>query len=213
MLARPAHGTFTAQYKGALMIAIVDYQAGNLASVKKAFDHLGQQSEMTSDPNAVASADKIVLPGVGNFGATTALTGPIAESINYAIKREIPLLGICLGMQWMFESSQEAPGLHGLGIFKGQCEKFPVEVKSPHVGWNQLQFRGTSRLLRHLPADAFVYFTHSYRAPLIDATVAGCTYGGIFSAAVERGQLFGVQFHPEKSGTAGRQLLQNFCEL
>ena len=126
---------------------------------------------------------------------------------------QIPLLGICLGMQWMFESSQEAPQLRGLGLFAGQCDKFPAAVKSPHVGWNQLQLRGDSRLLRGLPEDSFVYFTHSYRAPLVESTVAGCAYGGVFSAAVERGQLFGVQFHPEKSGSAGLQLLRNFCEL
>jgi glutamine amidotransferase len=195
------------------MIAIVDYQAGNLASVRKAFDHLEHESVITADPEAIGRADKIVLPGVGNFEATTALAGPLQEAIAKAIDREVPLLGICLGMQWMFESSQEAPQLRGLGLFAGECEKFPAEVKSPHVGWNQLQLRGASRLLRGLPEDSFVYFTHSYRAPLIEATVAGCAYGGTFSAAVERGQLFGVQFHPEKSGTAGLQLLHNFCEL
>jgi len=195
------------------MIAIVDYQAGNLASVRKAFDHLGHESATTADPEAIARADKIVLPGVGNFEATTALAGPLQEAVGKAVDREIPLLGICLGMQWMFESSQEAPQLRGLGLFAGECEKFPAEVKSPHVGWNQLQIRGASRLLRGLPGDSFVYFTHSYRAPLVEATVAGCAYGGVFSAAVERGQLFGVQFHPEKSGAAGLQLLRNFCEL
>jgi imidazole glycerol-phosphate synthase subunit HisH len=195
------------------MIAIVDYQAGNLASVRKAFDHLGYESVVTDDPQVIAKADKIVLPGVGNFEATTALAGPLQQAVAGAIDREIPLLGICLGMQWMFESSQEAPQLRGLGLFAGQCDKFPAAVKSPHVGWNQLQLRGDSRLLRGLPENSFVYFTHSYRAPLVEATVAGCAYGGVFSAAVERGQLFGVQFHPEKSGTAGLQVLRNFCEL
>jgi imidazole glycerol-phosphate synthase subunit HisH len=195
------------------MIAIVDYRAGNLASVRKAFDHLGHESAITDDPEAIAQADRIVLPGVGNFEATTALAGTLQEAIATAIDREIPLLGICLGMQWMFESSQEAPRLRGLGMFAGECEKFPAEVKSPHVGWNQLQLRGSSRLLRGLAEDSFVYFTHSYRAPLVEATVAGCAYGGTFSAAVERRQLFGVQFHPEKSGAAGLQLLRNFCEL
>jgi glutamine amidotransferase len=195
------------------MIAIVDYRAGNLASVRKAFDHLGHEAAITDDPEVIARADKIVLPGVGNFEATTALAGTLQEAIARAIDREIPLLGICLGMQWMFESSQEAPRLRGLGTFAGECEKFPAEVKSPHVGWNQLQLRGSSRLLRGLAEDSFVYFTHSYRAPLVEATVAGCAYGGTFSAAVECGQLFGVQFHPEKSGTAGLQLLRNFCEL
>jgi imidazole glycerol-phosphate synthase subunit HisH len=195
------------------MIAIVDYQAGNLASVRKAFHHLGHESAITSDPEVIGRANKVVLPGVGNFEATAVLAGPLQQAVATAIDRQIPLLGICLGMQWMFESSQEAPQLRGLGLFEGECEKFPSEVKSPHVGWNQLQLRGGSRLLRGLPEDSFVYFTHSYRAPVIDATVAGCAYGGTFSAAVERGQLFGVQFHPEKSGAAGLQLLRNFCEL
>ena len=113
----------------------------------------------------------------------------------------------------MFESSREAPQLRGLGLFAGECEKFPAAVKSPHVGWNQLQVAGASRLLRGLPQDSFVYFTHSYRAPVVEATVGKCEYGGAFSAVVERGQVFGVQFHPEKSGTAGLQLLRNFCEL
>ncbi len=195
------------------MIAIVDYQAGNLASVKKAFDHLGYEAAITADPAAIASASKIVLPGVGNFEATTALAGPLREAVVKAIDRRTPLLGICLGMQWMFESSQEAPQLRGLGLFAGECEKFPGSVKSPHVGWNQLQVSGTSRLLHGLSQNSFVYFTHSYRAPVVEATVGKCEYGGAFSAVVERGQLFGVQFHPEKSGTAGLQLLRNFCEL
>ena len=195
------------------MIAIVDYRAGNLASVKKAFDHLGFESAITADPQEIARASKVVLPGVGNFEATTALSGALQESVVNAIDRKVPLLGICLGMQWMFESSQEAPQLRGLGLFPGECEKFPAAVKSPHVGWNQLQVSGSSRLLRGLPQDSFVYFTHSYRAPLVESTVGKCEYGGLFSAVVERGDLFGVQFHPEKSGTAGLQFLRNFCEL
>ncbi|HEX3354114.1 MAG: imidazole glycerol phosphate synthase subunit HisH [Terriglobales bacterium] len=195
------------------MIAIVDYQAGNLASVRKAFDYLGAESAITSDPQEIARASKIVLPGVGNFEATTALSGALQEAIVRAIDRQIPLLGICLGMQWMFQSSQEAPQLRGLGLFPGECEKFPAAVKSPHVGWNQLRLRGDSRLLRGLSHDSFVYFTHSYRAPLVEATVGDCVYGGEFSAVVERGRLFGVQFHPEKSGPAGLQILRNFCEL
>ncbi|MGA9813573.1 MAG: imidazole glycerol phosphate synthase subunit HisH [Terriglobales bacterium] len=195
------------------MIAIVDYKAGNLASVKKAFDHLGYESAITADPAAISRADKIVLPGVGNFEATTALAGALQEAVVDAIDRQVPLLGICLGMQWMFDSSREAPHLRGLGLFAGECEKFPAAVKSPHVGWNQLQMAGASRLLHGLAQDSFVYFTHSYRAPVVEATVGKCEYGGAFSAVVEQGQLFGVQFHPEKSGTAGLQLLRNFCEL
>ena len=195
------------------MIAIIDYRAGNLASVRKAFDHLGYESVITSDPKEISRAEKIVLPGVGNFEATAALSGGLQEAVVDGIDRQVPLLGICLGMQWMFASSREAPQLRGLGLFAGECEKFPATVKSPHVGWNQLQVQGTSRLLRGLGQDSFVYFTHSYRAPVVEATVGKCEYGGPFSAVVERGQLFGVQFHPEKSGTVGLQLLRNFCEL
>jgi glutamine amidotransferase len=195
------------------VIAIVDYKAGNLASVKKAFDYLGHESAVTADPGEIARASKIVLPGVGNFEATTALAGALQEVVVKAIDRQVPLLGICLGMQWMFESSREAPQLRGLGLFSGECAKFPATVKSPHVGWNQLQVAGSSRLLRGLPQDSFVYFTHSYRAPVVEATVGKCEYGGAFSAVVERGDLFGVQFHPEKSGAAGLHLLRNFCEL
>jgi glutamine amidotransferase len=195
------------------VIAIVDYRAGNLASVKKAFDYLGVEAAITSDPAAIARASKVVLPGVGNFEATTALSGALQEAVVSAIDRKVPLLGICLGMQWMFDSSREAPQLRGLGLFAGQCEKFPASVKSPHVGWNQLQVDGSSRLLCGLPQDSFVYFTHSYRAPVVEATVGKCEYGGSFSAVVERGELFGVQFHPEKSGAAGLHLLRNFCEL
>ena len=195
------------------MIAIVDYKAGNLASVKKAFDYLGHESAITADPAEIARASKVVLPGVGNFEATAALSGALQEAVVNMIDRQVPLLGICLGMQWMFDSSQEAPQLRGLGLFAGECEKFPATVKSPHVGWNQLQVAGSSRLLRGLPPDSFVYFTHSYRAPVVDATVGKCQYGGVFSAVVERGELFGVQFHPEKSGAAGLHLLRNFCEL
>ena len=188
-------------------------KAGNLASVKKAFDHLGHESAITADPAAITRASKIVLPGVGNFEATTALSGALQEAVVKAIDRQVPLLGICLGMQWMFEASREAPQLRGLGLFAGECEKFPAAVKSPHVGWNQLQVSGASRLLRGLPQDSFVYFTHSYRAPVVEATVGRCEYGGAFSAVVESGQVFGVQFHPEKSGSAGLHLLRNFCEL
>jgi glutamine amidotransferase len=195
------------------VIAIVDYRAGNLASVKKAFDHLGAQATITSDPATITRASKVVLPGVGNFEATTALSGALQEAVINAIGRKIPLLGICLGMQWMFESSREAPQLRGLGLFTGECEKFPASVKSPHVGWNQLQVKESSRLLRGLPPDSYVYFTHSYRAPVVEATVGKCEYGGLFSAVVECGELFGVQFHPEKSGSAGLHLLRNFCEL
>jgi imidazole glycerol-phosphate synthase subunit HisH len=196
------------------MIAIVDYGAGNLTSVKKAFDWLGQTAVITADADQVARAEKVVVPGVGHFAATRALsTTGLKDAIATTIARGTPLLGICLGMQWMFASSREAPGVGGLGIFPGECMHFPAEVKSPHVGWNRLQFLGASRLLHEMPAESFVYFTHSYRVPVVDQTVATCEYGGIFSAVVERGHLFGVQFHPEKSGPVGIKILENFCGL
>jgi imidazole glycerol-phosphate synthase subunit HisH len=194
------------------MIAIVDYGAGNLVSVKKALDWLGQECAITSDPGQVAKAAKIVLPGVGHFASTATLarTG-LQDAIADAIARGIPFLGICVGMQWMFERSQESPETRGLGVWDGECERFPASVKSPHVGWNQLKVDSCSRLLRGVPPASFVYFTHSFRAPVSETTVASCEYGGRFSAAVERDHLFGVQFHPEKSGEIGLKLLGNFC--
>jgi imidazole glycerol-phosphate synthase subunit HisH len=196
------------------MIAIVDYGAGNLVSVKKAFDRLEQDCAITTDPAQVAAATKVVLPGVGHFTATESLerTG-LKQAIADSIGRGIPFLGICVGMQWMFAGSEESPSTRGLGLFVGECERFVASVKSPHVGWNQLEVSSSSRLLRGVPSGSFVYFTHSFRAPVIDATVACCEYGGRFSAVVERDHLFGVQFHPEKSGELGLQMLRNFCEL
>jgi glutamine amidotransferase len=194
------------------MIAIVDYGAGNLVSVKKALDWLGQECAITSDPEKVAAARKIVLPGVGHFASTAALArSGLRDAISGAIERGIPFLGICVGMQWMFQRSQESPETAGLGVLDGECEHFPAGVKSPHVGWNQLEVDSSSRLLCGVPSGSFVYFTHSFRAPVSVTTVACCEYGGRFSAAVERDHLFGVQFHPEKSGEIGLRLLANFC--
>jgi glutamine amidotransferase len=196
------------------MIAVVDYRAGNLTSVTKALDHLCADATVTRDPSIVARADKVILPGVGHFSATAILeqTG-LRAAILRKIEQGAPFLGICVGMQWMFESSTEAPGVPGLGLFSGACGRFTESVKSPHVGWNSLACRESSRLLRGIPSDSFVYFTHSYSAPVVRATVARCEYGGEFSAAVEQDNLFGVQFHPEKSGAIGLQLLKNFCTL
>jgi glutamine amidotransferase len=196
------------------MIAIVDYGAGNLVSVKKALDCLGQQCVITSDPAQVAKATKVILPGVGHFASTAALgRSGLRVGIADSIARGIPFLGICVGMQWMFKGSQESPETHGLGVLDGDCERFPASVKSPHVGWNQLEIAPSARLLRGVSSSSFVYFTHSFRAPLSDTTVASCEYGGRFSAAVERDHLFGVQFHPEKSGEIGLKILHNFCAL
>ena len=197
------------------MIAIVDYKAGNLTSVKKAFDHLGAETVVTSDPARVAQAEKIVLPGVGHFAATNALNqSGLREVMLDAIERQIPFLGICVGMQWMLASSEEAPNIHGLALWPGECSRFPASVKSPHVGWNSLEIRSSaSRLLRGIGPGSYVYFTHSYRVPLLAVTTAECQYGGGFSAVVEKDNLFGVQFHPEKSGTTGLKILENFCGL
>lgn len=197
------------------MIAIIDYKAGNLTSVKKAFDHLGAETVVTADASQVANADKIVLPGVGHFQATTALDDAgLRDAVIGGIERGVPFLGICVGMQWMLASSEEAPDVHGLGLWPGECSRFPSGVKSPHVGWNSLEIRKTSsRLLNGVANSSYVYFTHSYRVPLLASTAAECEYGGGFSAAVEQDNLFGVQFHPEKSGTVGLKILKNFCAL
>lgn len=196
------------------MIAIVDYGAGNLVSVKKALDWLGQESVVTSEAEQIKTADKIVLPGVGHFASTARIekTG-MRQAIKEAIAREAPFLGICVGMQWMFEGSEESPQTPGLKLLSGQCERFPVDVKSPHVGWNNLQITPSLPLFRDMPSEPFVYFTHSFRAPVTANTTACCAYGGSFSAVVELGRAFGVQFHPEKSGEVGLKLLRNFCAL
>jgi glutamine amidotransferase len=215
VLARPPNGAPVAQYERLVVtIAIVDYHAGNLASVKKAFDHLGADAVVTSQPEVIAAADKVVLPGVGHFAATVMLAElGLRPAIEQALGRGIPFLGICVGMQWMFEGSEEASGVPGLGLWAGQCKQFPATVKSPHVGWNTLQMRRASRLLSGVEDQSFVYFTHSFRAPIVDSTAAACEYAGPFSAVVERDNIFGVQFHPEKSGPAGQKLLENFCGL
>ncbi len=196
------------------MIAIVDYGAGNLVSVKKALDWLGEECAITSDPAQVSGATRIVLPGVGHFASTATLgRSGLRDAIGRAIGRGVPFLGICVGMQWMFARSDESPETEGLGLFQGGCERFPTSVKSPHVGWNQLQVSSSARLFQGIPSSSFVYFTHSFRAPIVSATVACCEYGGSFSAAVERDRVFGVQFHPEKSGEVGLKLLSNFCAV
>jgi glutamine amidotransferase len=185
-----------------------------LISVKKALDWLGQECAITSVLEDLVRASKIVLPGVGHFASTAALARlGLKGAIANAIEGGTPFLGICVGMQWMFERSQESPETSGLGLLHGECERFPASVKSPHVGWNQLEVSSSSRLLRGVPSASFVYFTHSFRAPITETTVACCEYGGQFSAAVEREHVFGVQFHPEKSGTVGLKMLSNFCEL
>ena len=196
------------------MIAIVDYGAGNLASVVKAIEHLGQECVVTANADAAARADRLIIPGVGNFKATLPLDGgQLGVAVRNAIAGGKPVLGICLGLQWMFEGSDEAPELRGLSAFHGTCTRFSDRVKSPHVGWNRIEVAPRSRLLLGIPSGSYVYFTHSYRAPLCAETVATCTYEEPFTAAAERGNLFGLQFHPEKSGDIGIKILENFCAL
>jgi imidazole glycerol-phosphate synthase subunit HisH len=196
------------------VIALIDYKAGNIASVKKAMDALGADAQITDDPQVVARAEKIILPGVGHFAATETIdkTG-VRPVIERAIAAGVPFFGICVGMQWMLRSSEEAPEVRGLGTLNCVCERFPSTVKAPHVGWNQIRPIKASRLLRGVEPGAFVYYSHSYRAPLAPETVAVTDYGGEFSAVVQRDNTFGVQFHPEKSAKAGLQILRNFIEL
>jgi len=194
--------------------AIVDYGAGNLTSVVKAIRHLGEECVVTASADDITRAGRIIIPGVGNFAATGALAqGPLADAVRSVLATEKPVLGICLGLQWMFEGSEEAGELPGLGAFAGICTRFSNRVKSPHVGWNRIDVAPHSTLLRGVPSGTYVYFTHSYRAPLCAGTVATCTYEAPFAAAVERENLFAVQFHPEKSGDAGLKILENFCAL
>ncbi len=196
------------------MIAVVDYGAGNLNSVKKAFDYLGIDVVVTGEPETVRTADKIVLPGVGHFSSLRALdrTG-LREVLLQATSAGKPFLGICLGMQWLFDGSEECSEAAGAGIFSGKCRQFPSSVKSPHVGWNSLTLQKGSRLLRGIAQDSFVYYTHSFHAPVLAATSAASEYGLQFTAALERKNIFGVQFHPEKSGDVGLAILKNFCEV
>jgi len=195
------------------MIAIVDYGAGNISSVRKALEHLGADAQVTSDASVIADAQKLIVPGVGHFSRCQALNQSMRAPVLEAIKNGKPFLGICVGMQWLFAGSTEAPETHGAALFAGECSRFPASVKSPHVGWNQLDVRSGSRLLHGVSNGAFVYYTHSYRAPVVAETVACTNYGGAFSAAVERDNVFGVQFHPEKSAETGLKILENFCAL
>jgi len=195
------------------VIAVIDYKAGNLTSVVKALRHLGAELEVTDDPAIVLRADKIILPGVGHFAATEYLD---QRGLKSAIQKKVaagaPFLGICVGLQWLFAGSTEAPGCTGLVAFPEICERFTPGKKIPHVGWNSLAIRPGSRLFAGIPDGSFAYFTHSYRAPITAATVAVAEYGEPFTAAVERGNIFGVQFHPEKSGETGLKVLRNFLE-
>jgi glutamine amidotransferase len=203
------------------MIAIIDYKAGNLTSVVKTLNYLGaHEMVVTQDPAMVAEAAKVVLPGVGHFQATSLLLDlGLTNAVRESVAKGAWFLGICVGLQWLFEGSTEAPGIAGLGHFKGTCERFPalfdgVELKSPHVGWNSLEkVRIDSRLMSGVESGGYVYYTHSWRAPVIHATAAVTEYGGAFTGVVEKDNVMGVQFHPEKSSAVGLQVLKNFLEL
>ena len=202
-------------------IAVIDYKAGNLTSVVKALRHLGASDiAVTQSPEDVRRADKIVLPGVGHFQATQLLRDlRLTEATREAVAMGTPFLGICVGLQWLYEGSTEAPETPGLAHFASKCERFPaafngVELKSPHVGWNSLEnIRADSKLLAGVEPGSFVYYTHSWRAPVSADTAATTNYGGPFTAAVERDNVMGVQFHPEKSAETGLRVLKNFLEL
>jgi glutamine amidotransferase len=211
------------------VIAVVDYKAGNLTSVVKALRAVGADVLVTESAAEIASAERIVLPGVGHFAATRRLDDiGITEAVRAAIRRGIPFLGICVGMQWLLEGSAEAPEQPGLGYFRGKCERFPEgSEKVPHVGWNQILTRtepSPTRLFTRVEQNAFVYFTHSYFVPAIsfrrgpdpkqleNGTAAVTHYIKTFASAVEHENVMGVQFHPEKSGETGLRVLRNFLE-
>jgi glutamine amidotransferase len=195
------------------VIALIDYGAGNLTSVRKALRSIGAEFWTPREPAELAGARALIVPGVGNFAATRALVGPWRDTIRSAVDRGTPLLGICVGMQWLFEGSDEAPDVPGLGVLPGRVQRLRgdagLRLKIPHVGWNALAVT-PSRLLAGLPAEAHVYFTHSFAAPVTDDCVGAATHAHPFAAAVERDHVFGVQFHPEKSSDAGLQILRNF---
>jgi glutamine amidotransferase len=199
-----------------MRVTVIDYKAGNLTSVLKALRHEGAEVELTDgDLAPIERAERIVLPGVGHFAATKRLdeTG-ITAAVRTAIARGVPFLGICVGMQWLFSGSSEAPEQPGLAAFPEHCERFPEgQEKVPHVGWNSLLVSQQSRLLRGVANGEFVYFTHSFRAPIVAATAASAFYIEPFTAVVEDKNIFGTQFHPEKSGATGLKILSNFLSL
>jgi imidazole glycerol-phosphate synthase subunit HisH len=195
------------------MIALIDYKAGNLTSVKKALATVGAEVFVPERPRDLASAQGVIVPGVGHFGATRAIDGEWTEAILERIGEGRPLLGICLGMQWLFEGSDEAPDLSGLGVLSGRCCRLSGTVKVPHVGWNDISFDRSASIVDGVSSGAQVYFTHSYVAPITGDTVAYTEHGERFASVVQRAHIAGVQFHPEKSGDVGLRILRNFLEL
>jgi glutamine amidotransferase len=199
-----------------MRVTVIDYKAGNLTSVLKALHHLGADVVVTDrDISLIESAERLVLPGVGHFAATRRLDDDgLTGAVRATIARGIPFLGICVGMQWLHSGSTEAPDQPGLAHFPDACSRFPdCDLKVPHVGWNSLDVRKGSRLLAGVEPGEYVYFTHSYKAPVTEDTAAVANYIEPFAAGVERGNTMGVQFHPEKSGAAGLRILRNFLEI
>ena len=199
------------------MIALVDYGAGNLTSVKKALTTLGARFHVPQAPVECAGVAGLIVPGVGHFSATARLDAAWRDAILAEVRRGTPLLGICVGMQWLFEGSDEAPGVPGLGLLDGRILRLDgvaVErLKVPHVGWNALDFRRPARILDGLASGVQVYFTHSYAAPVTPACAAATTHANTFASVVEHDNVFGVQFHPEKSSDAGLRILRNYLTI
>ena len=198
-----------------MKISIIDYGAGNLPSVARALRSLGAETEYVTRPEQIAAARALVLPGVGHFSAF--VTGLRERNLTNALRQALaggaPTLGICLGLQAMFASSAEAPGEPGLDLIHENVQALPTNVKSPHIGWNQLRRLRQSILLREIPDDAHFYFAHSYAAAATEPhTAAACDHGFPFAAVLEQNNLMAVQFHPEKSGEAGARVLRNFLE-
>lgn len=197
------------------MTTIVDYGAGNLRSVQNTLDELGASYAVTNKPDEVRRAGKIILPGVGHFGQMMQAIDELGlrAVLKQRIGGHVPFLGICIGLQCLFDASEEAPGSEGLSIFSGCVKRFQGPVRIPHMGWNSLEWSKPSRLLNNLNGQTFTYFAHSYYAPVIDATMATCTYIHPYTAVLERDNVYAVQFHPEKSGPVGLHVMRNFLEL
>jgi imidazole glycerol phosphate synthase glutamine amidotransferase subunit len=197
------------------MIAIIDYGAGNLRSVQNTFDEIGAAYTVIEGPDGLRQAEKIVLPGVGHFGQMIRALDErgLREPVRERIGAGVPFLGICLGLQGLFTGSEEAGELAGLGVYEGTVRRFAGDARVPHMGWNELDRRKPSRLLAGLPDRPFVYFAHSYYVPESGLASATCTYTTTYTAMLEQDNVFGVQFHPEKSGPAGLKIVRNFVEL
>ena len=201
------------------MIAIIDYGAGNLRSVQKAFEAVGAEAAVTADRAEIDAADGVVLPGVGAFGdcMRSIQSSGLEETVKAVVKRQSPFVGICLGLQLLFEESEETPGVSGLGLFAGKIVRIPAGdgLKIPHMGWNSLCMQKNSRLLHGLPEAPFVYFVHSYYMQPADTSIVSATtqYGAELPVALEDGNVFATQFHPEKSGDIGLQILKNFANF